>query len=370
MKKAIICSQSDFTTDYRIHKMARTLTVAGYEVSFLGRRHPHHTKEQGERTHLMKLLFYKSALFYAEFNIRLFLYLLFHKRVDLVVSIDLDTLLGCVVGTGMKRERLMFDSHEYFPEVPEIARKRVIKWAWRKIQDICVPKVDICVTVCESIADIFYERYGRRFIVVRNVPLTERAKQVAARSEYRKSGNEPFTILYQGAVNIGRGLEEMIMAMKSLEGCRLVVVGDGAIMEEVKELVRAEGVGDRVSFEGRKPFDELAVYMARADVGIVFTKDMCLSYHLSLPNRIFDFIQACLPIVCNRLPEVERIVEGSKVGHCIESITVPEIVEAIRTCMRNPDLLAEWKTNARRLRDSLTWEIEARKLRTVLEQTK
>lgn len=366
--RAVICSQSNFATDYRVEKMRQTLTQAGYDVTLLGRSHPREERVSTADTRYMRFLFWHGPLFYAELNFRMALRLIFGRRYDLVVSIDLDTLAGCQLASRLRGERLIFDSHELFPEVPEIADKPRVKKVWNAIQDYCVPRIkptDVCVTVCQSIADIFKKKYGRDFLVIRNAPLAARAEMVAkARGRVLSdvAGDRPFTILYQGAVNVGRGVEEVIEAMTRLDGCKFLVVGDGDVLPKCKTLAQRLGVADKVEFVGRVPFERLAPYMASADVGVVLMRNTCLNHYFALPNRVFDFVSANLPIIANRVPEVERIVEGEDVGVCIDGFTSDDIASAISYVRSQPELTARWRHNMQQLAPRLTWEGEARQL--------
>ncbi len=358
-RQALICTQSDLTTDYRVHKMAQTLRSVGYEVSFLSRSHPDRAKNTCTDTHIMRLLTWRGPLFYAEFNIRIFLYLLFHRRYDLIVAIDLDTIAGCAMGKKLRGGKLFFDSHEYFPGLPELVGRPLISKVWTKIQDIFVHSADVCATVCQGIADIFKQKYDVDFLVVRNAPLADREVDTPLANV---EANRPFTLLYQGAVNIGRGVEETIRAMKQLPDCRLLIVGSGDIVSQCKQLSEELRVTDRVIFCGRRPFAELAKYMSQADLGLVLSADTCINQHFVLPNRIFDFVHATLPILANRLPEMSRIVEGENVGLCIDSISPDEIVSAVGQIRSDISRIGVWKQNMLRLRNVLTWENETAQL--------
>lgn len=375
--RAVICSQSDFATDYRVEKMRQTLTSLGYDVTLLGRSHPTDRRTPSDKVDYMRHFFWHGPLFYAELNLRLFLRLLFGKSWDLIVSIDLDTLAGCQAAARIRRTRLMWDSHELFPEVPEIAGKPMVKRVWWAIQNFCVPRLrqtDIAVTVCKSIADIFLEKYGREFLVVRNAPLASRLSEV--QKVGRDTSERPFTILYQGAVNVGRGVEEMISALPLLPDCRFVVVGDGDVMDKAKALATKMDVKDRVEFIGRVPFRDLAPFMAKADVGLVLLRNISLNYQFALPNRVFDFIQAGLPIIGSRLPEIESIVEKQQdrdgtllpVGLCIDTMDADALAEAISGIISDPMRTTLWRKNMARLAPRLTWEQEAEKIKVEVKR--
>lgn len=366
MTKIVVCSQSDFTTDYRIYKLSSSLRGLGYDVTFLGRRHHKHRCKETNDTHLLNMFFERSVLFYLEFNIRLFFYCLTH-RADMVVAIDLDTLAGVSLAAKLTGQKVLFDSHEYFPESPEIAHKPFVKWVWRVIQRLFVPLADIHVTVCQSIADIFKRKYGRDFLVVRNVPLQERNDELKRLIATEGQTQRPFTILYQGAVNIGRGIETVIEALVELKECSFVVVGDGDILDEVKALAVSLGVSDRVSFEGKKPYSELVSYMAKADLGVCFFENLSLNYYYCLPNRLFDFIGAQLPMLVIDFPELRRVVETYEIGECLSDMTVKTITSAIRRAMTDKETVSKWRANMVKASEELVWEREIRPLTELLK---
>ena len=120
-------------------------------------------------TKRMKLLFEKGPLFYAEYNIRLFFFLLFH-RANLLLSNDLDTILPNYFISKLKRCKMVFDSHEYFTETPELVHRPKVQKVWKRIEGFVVPKLNEMITVCDSIADLFRQKYGVKCHVIRNIP--------------------------------------------------------------------------------------------------------------------------------------------------------------------------------------------------------
>lgn len=217
------------------------------------------------------------------------------------------------------------DAHELFSEVPEIQDKPFVKWVWRTIESLLMPRCDALLTVCQSVADYYSNLYGVKMAVVRNVP-----DNVTARIESDGSVGTPDnssslipasslkTLLYQGRVNLGRGVDWAIDALEWLPECRLVVAGDGDLLEEMKAYAADKPWRDRVMFLGRMMPDELVRLTPQADVGLVMLEDMGLNYHYALPNRIGDFVQAGVPIVVSDLPEMAAVVRKFKVGEVIE----------------------------------------------------
>ena len=161
MKSAIVSVINDLVTDQRVNKSCLALQKAGFEVLLVGRKQRKSPlmDERPYASHRMKLLFEKGPLFYAEYNIRLFLFLFFH-RANLLLSNDLDTILPNYFISRLKGSKMVFDSHEYFTETPELVHRPKVQKVWKRIEGFVVPKLSEMITVCDSIADLFREKYG------------------------------------------------------------------------------------------------------------------------------------------------------------------------------------------------------------------
>lgn len=314
MKRIILSVTNDLVTDQRVHRSCMALHEAGYDVTLVGRLLPESVPvERPYRTIRMRLFFRRKALFYAEYNIRLFIRLLF-SRTDLFYANDTDVLVANYCASKLRKKPLFVDAHEMFPEMPELVGRPRIKAFWQKIEDCIYPHVEHCCTVCQSIADIYNKRYGVDMKVVRNVPM---------RSDSRRRGDNmrpPYTLLYQGAVNVGRGLEEILAAMPLLTDCRLLVAGEGDKFEEVRRMARDMGLGeDKVRFLGRLPLSELRSITMQADLGISLLKNLGLNYYYSLPNRIADFAQSGVPVLATDFPEIKAVIEKYGIGTLVPS---------------------------------------------------
>ncbi len=313
MKKRIIISVvSDLSTDQRVLKVSQSCYEHGYEVFLIGRKMKNSLPlSLPFKTKRMKLLFNHSALFYAEFNIRLFFILLF-ARNDIFLSNDTDTLPANYLAAKIRNKKLVFDAHELFPEVPELVNRVRVKRFWEKIEDYIFPKLQYSYTVCSSIADYYNKKYGINMQVVRNVPYSR---------ENINFRNLAFPgkkiILYQGALNIGRGIEWVIDSLPFIENAVLVIIGDGDIREQLEKRVDGLDLKDKVVFLGKIPAAKLHEYTLSADVGLCLLENKGLSYYYSLPNRIFDYIQAGVPVLATDFPEISSIVTKYHTGRVI-----------------------------------------------------
>ena len=293
MKKNVtITVTNDIITDNRMHKTELTLQNAGFNVKIIGINNRNSIKlSKPYKTKRLKLLFYKSWLFYANYNIFVFFYLLFSK-VDILLSVDLDTLLANYLVAKIRRKKLIYDSHELFTELPELVERPKIKAIWQKIEKSILPKIKHSYTVCQSIANYYNQKYNISMSVVRNVPFSSNL-------ELFSKNENPKIILYQGALNIGRGIEDMIEAMQYLENFVFWIIGDGYHSNVLKKIVKQFGVEHKVFFLGKIQAENLPQYPVQAHLGISYENNLGLNYYYALPNNIFDYIQAFVPVLCS-----------------------------------------------------------------------
>ncbi len=341
----------------------------GFEPVLIGRILPESRPvERTYQTHRMKLLFRKGPLLYFEYNLRLFFCLL-RLKIDVFVANDLDTLPANYLASRIRRKPLVYDSHEYFTELPELVNRPWVKAIWTRIEKMLVPKVDAAYTVCESIAEVYRRKYDVDFRVVRNLPVLATSSNTdPMTSSHRISSNTPKVILYQGALNLGRGLEETIKAMQFIEGAEFWLAGDGDLTQKLKELVSALNLESKVRFLGRLPFQELYEVTRKADLGISLEEDLGLNYRFALPNKLFDYIQAEVPVLVSDLPEMRQVVEAYRVGTYIEAGNRSELVEVIKDALFNDSERQIWLENLPKAAEELIWEKEENVLKSIFQR--
>ena len=322
---------NDLTTDQRVHKICNTLMQNGYEVKLVGRKLPRSKPvDRPYQTDRLLLLFRRSFFFYAEYNFRLFFYLLLEKA-DIFLSNDTDTLPANYLASIIRRKPLVFDAHEMFPETPEVIDRKWVKKTWTFIEDFLFPRLKNCYTVCGSIATYYNEKYKINMQVVRNIPLRKtEPMRILPRSSSPIDTKGKKVILYQGAVNRGRGIEWMIDAMPYLENFVFYVIGDGDKLKELKGKVVKMNLTDRVFFTGSIPLEKLSDYTARADIGINLLENWGLSYYYSLPNRIFDYIREGIPILSCDFPEIHKIINHYNIGMLINNFDPHYLASVIK----------------------------------------
>jgi len=357
---AIVCVTDDLTNDQRVNKTCTTLVKCGYWVKEYGRLLPESMPlERSYFTVRKKHWFRKGPQFYAEFNIRLFLYLMF-AEVDLIFSNDLDTLPAAYLTAKLRKKRLIFDAHELFPETPELVNRPIIKSIWGKIESSILPHLTETITVCKSISDYYKIKYNIQMLVVRNIsilhpPVTTKPKI---------SFPDKKIILYQGALNTGRGLEMVMDAMPFIEKAMLIIIGNGDIRQQLVERTKALRIEEKVHFVGEISGDKLYEYTPSADIGLCILENKGLNYYYSLPNRVFDYLQAGVPILATRFPEITNIVEKYKTGVLIDHYEPVYLAGVINNMLENPIN----KEHFEDVRKEFCWENEEKILMGIINK--
>lgn len=357
MARICVIVSNDLVTDQRVSKTCSSLSSWGHHIQLWGR----HQKVESPLAarpypcYRMRMLFHRGPLFYAEFNLRLFFVLLFGSY-DIIYANDLDTLFPAVLVSKIRRKKLIYDSHEYFTGVPELVHRPFIQKCWKAIERFCLHRITEMITVNDSIANLFREEYGIKVGVLRNLPLAG----INIDSKSRKQLNLPedkFILILQGnGINVQRGAEEAVEMMKYLPEMLLLIAGSGDVIPALKQQVDRENLGDRVWFLPRMHYAQLMSYTAVCDLGLTLDKDTNINYRFSLPNKLFDYLRAGIPVLASALPEVQRIVETFRVGEVCASHNPSELASSV--CKIQSKGTAEYTANIQHALSQLNWEKE------------
>lgn len=366
-KRVIVSVTNDLATDQRVARSCSVLHDMGWEVILVGRILPNSMPMNRDyRSVRFKLPFRRGAQFYAVYNIRLFLFLLF-TRCDLLFSNDLDTVLPNFLISRLKRKPLIYDSHEYFTEVPEIQGRPFVQKTWQSIEKFCLSRMKSMITVNESIAKLFREKYGIQVAIIRNVPIKSKIMEIPSKSALGLPEDKKIVILQGAGINIHRGAEEAVEAMKFVENAILLIVGSGDVVPQLKEYVIANDLSQKVWFVGKVPADQLREYTAVSDIGLSLDKPLNVNYEYSLPNKLFDYIQAGIAVLASDLVEVAKIVHKYQVGEVLAEHKPQVIANYIQDILSNHKLLDTYKSNAHKAAESICWEHEKSVLEKIIK---
>lgn len=344
---------NDLSYDQRMIRICSSLAGAGYPVMLVGRKLSTSPplQQQPFRQKRIYCFFRKGKAFYVEYNIRLFFYLLF-KKASLICAIDLDTILPCLLISKIKAVPRVYDAHELFCEMKEVVTRPHIYKIWKLIEKKTVPRFNNGYTVNQPIADEFKKMYKVKYEVIRNTPLLKNLTIPEKKEKY---------ILYQGAVNEGRGFEMLIPAMKEVNA-KLIIAGDGNFMAQAKKLVEDNQLTNKIIFTGKLLPDELYQYTLSAYIGITLFENKGQSNYLSLANRFFDYLHAGVPQLCVNYPVYKEINKNCPVGVLIDSLSSDNIFKTLNRMLEDMVLYNELQQNCLIVREKLNWQQEEKKL--------
>ena len=365
-KKITLSVITDLSTDQRVIRIAESLQKMGFTVHVIARRLQNSLplETYSFTATRFRCYFEKGTLQYAEFMAKLFFHLLFTKT-DYLLANDLDTLLPNYLVSKIKGTYLFYDTHEYFTGVPELAdspRKRKI---WKALEDWLFPKIKTVYTVNNSVKNEYQKEYNKQIGVIRNVPVTKPVTPAPMPQNWVGK----IILLAQGAgLNEGRSCIEMIDALPFLPAqFHLVFIGGGTRWEALKKRRIELGLEHRIDMMERMLPSQLKTYTPMAHLGISldsFTDKNCL---FNLPNKVFDYIQAGVPLFATAIPEIKTIIDEYSCGVYITDTSPKAIAERVLAICTDDNFYKTLKENTAKAAKELNWEKEEEKLKAIYQ---
>lgn len=369
-KRKIITSViNNYQGDQRVQKVCNSLMKFGFDVEVVA------TNLRGNPelkfpypVHVLSLSAQSGMKMYLNFNWKLFRKLLkITNKEDVLLTNDLDALLPNYLVSKIKGCELVFDSHEIFSEVPTLYNRPFRKKIWKALEGFIVPKIKVFYTVSEGYADWFEKTYKIRPEVIMNVPMVQPIKEELNLSLPELKPGEK-VLIYQGVLNFSRGIDKMIEAMQFVENAQLWIVGVGPKKSEFEALTSELNLEDTVKFIGQVSPSQLKSITPRADLGLSLEEDFGISYRYALPNKIFDYTHAGIPVLGTNLPEIKNTIEKFGIGKTIQNHTPQHIAELIH------EMLEEGKSpyveNLKKAAEVFNWENEEQKLEKIYSSFK
>lgn len=355
--KVVVTVTNDLNQDQRMHRICNSMVDAGHEVVLVGRAKRKSKSLLSQKFYQKRLscFFESGVLFYFEYNIRLFFFLL-SEKFDLGYSVDLDTISAVAIVCRLRSKRHIHDAHEYFTEVPELADKNVKKWIWNRVAKTFLPLCDLRFTVNKELALVLSEQYKQPFEVLRSVPLLVESTKASQESTDK-------IILYQGVLNKGRGLEEAIRAIAMMnENVQLLIAGEGDLSHELRMLKKNIDTENKITFLGWKLPEELKEITKTAWLGLNLLDGDSLNYKYSLANKFFDYMHAGVPSLNMDFPVYRRYCDTLNVGCCISDLNKESITKTIVSLLNDSNVYSTISSAAIEASKSHCWQKEERVL--------
>ncbi|TYS69842.1 glycosyltransferase family 4 protein [Sutcliffiella horikoshii] len=279
------------------------------------------------------------------------------KNYKIYHANDLNTLTQAYICSKirLRSRQLVYDSHEV-----QTSRTGYDSSLYAILEKFYIKKIDRMIVENHTRAKYNQELYGFYPSVVYNYPF----KQVHNITESKNlhkilnlSPNEKI-LLYQGGIQVGRGLEKLIDAVPLFREGILVFIGDGKIKKHLEYIVKEKQLDNRVKFLPKVPLGELPAYTKNAYLGFQVLNNVCFNHYSASSNKLFEYLMAGVPVVACGFPEIKKVVEENQVGICVDSHNYESIAEGVNVLLSNDKLRQKFADNTRYASSKYNWENE------------
>ncbi len=287
-------------------------------------------------------------------------------NADIFIAEDVYTLPLVSFYGKLKRKRVYYDCRELYPFLAGLRNKKITQTIIRAVERLFIKRVDMVLTVGEMDAQFIQQYYKiTNVTVLRNLPRIRVPDEDINLREKLSIPEDSKILLYQGVLLEGRGLAKTIKAIKNLDKVHFLILGEGVERTNLENLAEELGISGRIHFMGTISQSELINYTVKADIGLSLIENISLSYYYALPNKLFEYIAAGVPVICSDMPQMKQIIDDYKVGKCISFETDQDLGEIISSLINNSDLLDEYSKNAGEASKELNWNIEFVKVKSL-----
>lgn len=350
---------SEIEHDSRILNEAAVL-AKNYELTILAKKYPIKMNQVGRSFRVKLIDYFKMPSFLLNI-LSSFCSLIkasFKENPDIYHAHDLDGLLCAWPAAFLKGKILIYDSHELWSQNYPFSNLKGIQPFLGLLEKLLMLKVKYGITVNQSIADYLKKRYQKDFLALRNVSdFKINRGGISLKEKY--PGKR--IILHLGAADEGRGLEQIIEASKFLPKNYLIVfLGGGKTEKKAKEM--AEDLSAKnIEFLPAVLPSEIVSSIKEADLGLALTQKVSLSYYYSLPNKLFQYIAAKIPILGSNFPEFKKVIIKYKIGEVVNPSSPKLIAQNIMMMLEKTNQ-QKYRQNLKGLAKEFNWSNESKKL--------
>lgn len=363
MKKVAILVLNNFTNDSRVLKIANSLGKSKYDTSVVAMKEADVREYESEdhfdvhriKLTTMNLPRWCNPLKFLEWSWRV---VANYRRFDIFHCCDFETLpVGMIARWFNSGLTIVYDAHEYEAERLGLSkwRKSFIKFFEKR----WIKKSNAVITVSKGINDAYVEQFDMpAHEVIFNAPAYSSIQQVDSEDRFGFRADQTI-FLYSGGLSLGRGIETLLKAFAQRKDDKAVAVfmGYGKLVPLVEKYA---STNKNIYFHPAVPYDQVVKMVAKADYGLLSVENVCLNYYHSMPNKLFEYMQARIPILVAELKDCQDVVEQEQIGFSGDSAT-PEgwnrlVDKALKT---DPEKFTE---NLERASKKYNWEKEEVKL--------
>lgn len=369
-----------FVQDSRVMRECKSLAENGYDVTVIAYWMEDLKEDEFQDGYTIKRLRLKTKSWTNNSIVQVFKYLEFlfkslltinkikpkvchgHDPSGLFVAYFAKVILNC---------HIIYDSHELWGHTSHMNNyNKILYKIGGYFEKLIINKTDFVITVNNSIGDLLKKHTGKESIkIIRNIPENNSAK-INLNRNHLKLPNSKFILIYIGSLAKGRGVDQLIKCMNHVrQDIGLAIVGgEPKYHDEYNRLIEGYSLMGRVGILPAVSPNEVISICSVADVGIHPIENTCLNHFYCLPNKLFQYIQAGIPVLCSDFPEMRKIVNGYKVGEVFDVEDINNISNTINIFFEDMEKLMEYKNNCIKASATLNWNIEKIKLLDIYSQ--
>ena len=367
-KKVYIAFLGNPRFDSRITNLSNSLREDGCKVSVLGFDWFISSEDYSdEETKIFAIKKNKFSLFfYLQFAFILISELI-RSNADVYFAEDLYTLPFVTTIAKIKKAKVYYNSREIYAHLGGLRNRPTLQNIVKSVEKFFIKKVDLVLTTGLLDSEYIEKLYNiSDTLVVRNIPLYQKAVPIIDLRKKYNIDQDKLILIYQGVILTGRGLKQIINTVARLPKTVLIILGDGEQKNNFIELACKLNTSERIIFAGSIDQKELINYTAGGDVGLSLIENISISYYHALPNKLFEYIMAGLPVLCSDLPQMKTIIEKYNVGESINIENEENIFTVLNKWCSNPNLLNAYRNNCSVVAKELNWQEEYKKVREYL----
>ena len=363
-KKVLITFLGNINYDTRCKNLYDTLSTNNFDVEFIGFDWMTNgfVETQGDISIFKLKKGFLSLSFYLKFIWHLKLKL-FSTKATIIFAEDIYTLPFAVIFGKLKRAKIYYDSRELFGYLAGLKEKKIKQLFWKLTEKIFIKKADYVMVTGPMDGEFLIKEYGiNNLILLRNLPRYYKPELKLDLHSHLQIHKSKKIILYQGVLLKGRGIEKVYSVLSELSDHVFVIAGSGEYEEHYQNLAEQMNLIDQVFFLGKLTQEDLPQVTASVDIGVSLIENLSVSYYYALPNKLFEYIMAEVPVITSNLPQMKEIVEKYDVGFAVDINNKAELIDALKKLAEDSRFYENKKQNCHIASQELNWEKEVTNL--------